>query len=85
MPAIGILVRKNTPTTGLMQRVGTLRGLYSGLLPTRPVWVGRDGRPAQSLPVPLGGPVIIQRMGVPVASDVLFLTGEIGQLTQRIP
>jgi hypothetical protein len=29
--------------------------------------------------------VIIQRMGVPVASDVLFLTGEIGQLTQRIP
>lgn len=85
MPGIGILLRKITPTTGIMQRVGSVRGIYSGFVPPRFVWVGVDGRPTQTIPAPVGGPVIIQRMGMPVESGVLFLTGEIGQLTQRIP
>jgi hypothetical protein len=85
MPGIGVLLRKVTPTTGIMQRVGHIRGIYSGLVAPRPVWVGVDGRPTQTIPAPTGGPVIIQRLGLPVDGDVLFLTGEVGQLTQRIP
>ena len=83
MPAIGVLIRKNTPTTGIMQRVGMVRGLYSGLNPVRLVWVGLDGRPTQTCPGSHVAAVIIQRIGAPVAGDVLFLTGEMGQLTQR--
>ena len=85
MPGIGVLLRKVTPTTGIMQRVGNVRGIYSGLVAPRPVWVGADGRPTQTIPAPIGGPVIIQRFGLSVDGDVLFLTGEVGQLTQRIP
>jgi hypothetical protein len=83
MPALGVLVRKDTPTTGLMQRVGLVRGLFAGLNPARPVWVGLDGRPTQTCPWSDAGAVIIQRFGAPIAADVLFLTGEIGPLTKR--
>jgi hypothetical protein len=83
MPAIGVLVRKDTPTTGVMQRVGQVRGIFAGLNAMRPVWVGLDGRPTQACPGSDAGPVIVQRFGIPVAGDVLFLTGEMGPLTKR--
>jgi hypothetical protein len=83
MPALGVLVRKDTPTTGLMQRMGKVEGIYSGLNPLLPVWVGADGRPVQIAPAPLTGTVIVQRFGASVADGVLFLTGEIGPLTKR--
>jgi hypothetical protein len=85
MPGIGILLRKITPTTGIMQRVGNVRGVYAGLSFAATCWVGFDGRPTTVLPVPdLGEGVIVQRFGIPVAEDVLFLTGEIGPLTKRL-
>ena len=84
MPGIGVLLRKITPTTGIMQRVGSVRGVYAGLSFTRTYWVGGDGRPTTVVPVPdVGAAVIVQRFGMPVAEDVLFLTGEVGPLTQR--
>lgn len=85
MPGIGILIRKVTPTTGIMQRVGNVRGVYTGLPFARTYWVGTDGRPTDILPIPdLGDGVIVQRFGMAVAPDVLFLTGEIGPLTKRV-
>jgi hypothetical protein len=83
MPVLGVLVRKDTPTTGMMQRVGLVRGLFTGLDPLRPVWVGLAGRPVQVCPWSDAGPVIVQRFGAAVAGDVLFLTGEIGPITKR--
>jgi hypothetical protein len=85
MPGIGVLLRKVTPTTGIMQRAGSVRGVYAGLPFATNYWVGMDGRPTVILPVPdLGEGIIVQRFGIPVATDVLFLTGEVGPLTKRL-
>lgn len=85
MPGVGVLLRKLTPTTGIMQRAGSVRGVYAGLAFAPTYWVGTDGRPTGSMPTPaLGDAVILQRFGIPVADDVLFLTGEIGPITKRL-
>lgn len=84
MPGVGVLVRKETPTTGVMQRMGIMRGVVAGMSPVIPVFIGSDGRLTQVLPVPdPGGTVIVQRFGIAISGDTLFLTGEIGPLTKR--
>jgi hypothetical protein len=85
MPGIGILLKKVTPTTGIMQRSGQVRGVYAGMSFALACWVGTDGRPTTVIPAPGDGDtVILQRFGIPVAGDVLFLTGEVGPLTKRL-
>jgi hypothetical protein len=76
MPAIGILVSKSTPTVGVMQWIGPVEGVYTGLDVTKPAWwVGNGGTPSESHPLVggVGNYAFAQQIGIPVAADVFLL------------
>ena len=75
MPAIGVLVSKSTPTVGVMQWIGPIEGVYTGLdIDKKAWWVGNGGTPSSSHPiVGVAGYAFAQQIGVPVASDVFLL------------
>lgn len=71
MPAVGVLISKDTPTTGLIQVLGPCT-IFTGLDYTAPVaWLGPTG---VQFTMPTG-PAIVQRLGVAVADDVLWISG----------
>jgi len=77
MPGIGVLVEKQTPTTGVMRVLGDVEGIFSGLDVSLDYFVGDDGALVNPAPVPgVGSGVLVQRFGFPVSSDVIRLTGE---------
>jgi hypothetical protein len=82
MPAVGVLVSKATPTTGLMQRRGEYN-LISGLDFTRPaLYVGAAGvihSPPTAGPL---GYAMVQSIGKAIADDIIWLTGNT-QMTMR--
>lgn len=43
MPAVGILISKTTPTTGVMRRVGPVTGIFSGLDVAQKTFIGKGG------------------------------------------
>jgi hypothetical protein len=80
-PAVGVLISKSTPTVGVMQRLGQVTGIYTGLDVTKPTFVGTDGKIVQTLPSATPGNLVrIQKFGFPIAPDVLWLTGELGPI-----
>jgi len=84
MPAVGILVSKITATEGVIRRIGAVEGVFSSLDVTKQVFVGEDGQITQTAPIPaLNEKVWVQKLGFAIASDVLWLTGEIGQILTR--
>lgn len=84
IPAVGILISKSTPTTGIMRRKGPV-DLFVGLDTTKRYYVGPAGSLLDSAPdAPVGSYVIAQKIGIPVDSSVLYLTGEIGSLFKLI-
>lgn len=77
MPAVGVLISKSTPTTGIMQLLGEVESIFAGLDVTKPYFVGPAGALVNPAPVPApGNRVYVQKFGFPVAADVLYLTGE---------
>ena len=85
MPAVGILISKSTPTTGIMIRIGDIVNQYTGLDVTKPAFVGANGEVVQVSPTPSGGIVKIQKIGFPIDSDVLHLSGGTPQMITRRP
>ena len=85
MPAVGILFSKLTPTTGVMVIGGPVENMFTGLDITKPTFVGANGALVQTSPPPpgFGSLVRVQRFGFPIAADVLWLTGEVGQMIVR--
>jgi len=84
MPAVGVLIEKKTGTTGIMQIYGAVVGLFTGLDYTKKYFVGSNGVLDNVLPVPtLGNKILVQKFGVPVDTDVLWLSGEIGTIYTR--
>ncbi len=84
MPAVGVLISKTTPTTGIMQLFGDVTGLFSGLDVTKKYFVGPAGTLVTPAPFPgVGSKVHVQRFGFSVSSTVLWLTGENGSLYTR--
>jgi len=76
MPAIGVLISKVTPTTGIMQLLGDVQGVFSGLDVTRPYFVGPTGNLVNPAPSPTPDQVYVQKVGFPISADILYLTGE---------
>ena len=77
MPGVGVLTSKQTPTTGIMRVLGDVDGVFSGLDISKDYFVGDDGTLVNPAPVPgVGSGVLVQRLGFPVSSDVIRLTGE---------
>lgn len=71
LPGVGVIIEKSGPTECKVQLRGLVEGLFNGLLPGRPYFLGADGRP--SLTVTSAPATYIQRLGVALGSQVLFL------------
>jgi len=84
MPAIGILISKSTPTVGVVQLFGPVIDIYTGLdLTVRSYMVGNAGI-TKVPPSPGGGGYAwVQHIGKPVASDILFLAGDLLMLKRK--
>jgi len=73
MPAIGVLTQKSAATECLVQTSGLLVGLFSGLTPGRPLFIGTDSRPTHTVPAPLVGRRWQQGIGTALsATDILI-------------
>jgi len=76
MPAIGVLVSKSTPTVGVIQMLGPCT-IFTDLDYTKPSYhLWTTGIQSGLPPIGVDGYVMVQRIGKPVASDVLWLTNE---------
>lgn len=75
MPSRGLVVQKQGATVCVYQPVGPVSGLYSGLTPNKPLFVGADGRITETVPsIPVSGLVVAQRVGwVVTAADIDLL------------
>lgn len=74
IPAIGIIVRKWDFTNALVQIMGEIRNVYTGLTYGRTYFVGADGKPNLSPPEPTpGGRAYVQPIGVALDSTVLLV------------
>lgn len=83
MPAIGVLISKSTPTVGIIQTAGPCT-LFSGLDYAKPMYHLSTTGIQSSLPsVGVGGYVMVQQIGKPVASDVLWLTNDLRMVKRR--
>ena len=82
MPAIGILISKSTPTVGEMQLIGPC-DIFSGLIPGKPYFI--NGLTIDlEIPDPLvGGYAMVQNIGHAVASDILWLPGNLNMIRRR--
>lgn len=74
MPAMGVILRKDTPILCVVHIFGELEDLYTGLTVRKAVFVGLDGRLSEALPDPPGGgSVFVQHMGSVVDSSRILL------------
>jgi len=85
MPGIGVLIRKDTPTTGVMRILGDVTGIFSGMSVLEDYYVGASGSLVNPAPAPdPGESVWVQKFGFPVSGDVLRLTGESWMVLRKL-
>jgi hypothetical protein len=83
MPAIGVLISKSTPTVGVLQLTGAVRGVWGALDWSKPLaWLGAIG--IQYTPPGVGSHayVLAQPLGKAVAADVFWITGSLTLIKQ---
>jgi hypothetical protein len=74
VPAIGLILSKDSSTQCLVQLDGIVRGLYTGLTAQKPLFINTSGRLTHAVPsYPTSGRRALQMMGQAIASDELFL------------
>lgn len=84
MPVSGILISKDTSTSGIMRRSGIVN-LYAGLDITKHYFVGSAGTLVNPAPIaPPAGYAVVQRIGLPLNASALYLTGEVGPLFKLV-
>jgi hypothetical protein len=86
MPAVGIIIQKDSATECIVAPFGEITDIYTGFTPGESLYVGADSRPTHTPP----SPGVQQYLGEAWASDVLFLWlggsgggGGSGRLYQR--
>lgn len=72
-PAAGIVTRKYSSTLCLVQFFGPMAGVYSGLTPGAPYFVGVDGRLTATPPT---SPAVVQQIGIATDSGELLVNPE---------
>ncbi|NNL47882.1 MAG: hypothetical protein HKO76_05910, partial [Acidimicrobiia bacterium] len=82
MPAVGVIVSKDNPTTCDVQWSGEVLGVFTGLTAGRVHWVDTDGTPTASLPAP-GADHYLQKVGVATSSDSMVLHND-ANLVKRL-
>jgi hypothetical protein len=74
IPAIGIIVQKWGFTNAIVQVNGELKGVFSGMRAGKMYFVGSDGRPSATPPVPHhGGRAYVQPIGVALDQGILLV------------
>jgi hypothetical protein len=73
MPSVGVIVSKSSASDAVVQVLGLIRGLYSGLTPQKRYFLGADSRPSATYTRPTTGFRLVQVVGIAVASDELLL------------
>lgn len=83
MPAVGILVRKSTPTVGVIQVYGSVSGVFAGLVIGKTYCVDYSG-------IKIGPPSVIdegyafrQFIGVAISPTILFLGIDLSMIKRR--
>lgn len=75
MPAIGVIIAKQSATRCWVQHVGEMRGVYTGLSTNDTLFVGSTGGLESVPPPPLvSGYSFVQAMGTVVGADTVLLT-----------
>jgi hypothetical protein len=84
MPAVGVIIKKYSPTECRVQFIGEVKNVYVSLSPRSTLFVGANGRLNGVPPLPVsGGYVFIQAMGTVVSSTVVVMMPSLS-LTKRI-
>jgi len=76
MPAVAIVLKKETATSAFIHFHGPLRGVYTGLTPGARYVVGTDGRPAAQGDLnypPAASTTFFQQVGVATSDDELLV------------
>lgn len=74
MPAIGVIVRKETTTSCTVQIGGVVQGVYTGLTPEETLVIATDSTLTETTPAPAPASfVLVQIMGTAVATDEVLL------------
>jgi len=71
--AVAVITEKTSPTECVIQFHGLLSDVYSGLTAGKRVYVGLDGQLTQTPPVPTGGVLYLQLMGVAIDDEEVML------------
>jgi hypothetical protein len=75
VPAIGVIIFKTSSTECVVQTQGILQGVYTGLTPQKPLFIGTDSRLTEIVTPhkPTPGRRALQIMGQGIASTELLL------------
>lgn len=68
MPAVGIIISKESDTECTIQTFGEVKGIHGGLVPNAPLYVASNGELDHDAPIPNGGEVYIQNVGEAISS-----------------
>ncbi len=72
--SVGVIIRKDSPTDCVVQFMGPVIGVYTGLVPGRRYYVGVGSLLAAMAPVPaFSGVAYVQVMGVATGANELLL------------
>ena len=71
MPAIGVIISKQSTTRCRVKWSGPIRGIYSGLTPGRMYFVGSDSKPTLAFPTVAG--TRLQKIGSATSTNELYL------------
>lgn len=70
---LGVITQKPSNTTAVVQVLGTVTGVFRGLTPGTVYFLGLGGKAVAPPLLPDGSPYV-QRVGMAVAPDALYLT-----------
>jgi len=79
MPSFGVIISKDSPLSCKVQWTGEVSGIFSGLIPGRPYFVGVGGDITLT---PMIGEVYIQKVGLALSESTLLLIPDLN-MTRR--
>lgn len=84
MPAVGVITRKPTSTTCLVQWFGETPPIFTGLSAGEIYFVGYDSKIAEVPPTPVTTGMFVQPIGVALSPDKLYVQPD-NHLIRRSP
>lgn len=72
MPAIGVIIEKESATECIVQLFGEIKGIYAGLPPNSPLYVSWSGDLSVTPPSIISGEIYIQNVGRVLSSGIPF-------------